>query len=165
MTFQTPLPIGNSQIGSLAIQAIRSALVNNPLYGTPIYHHQAQIASADFNKQGQPDYLSANPGVHGSGINYVPNPANPLRGIFCPSPRKPYQDKGGIYYQAQMEIYLLDNIGEIFVLENDRPKRQDKFVINNQTYYCIAPAFPCQMGEAIAAWKIELNLERYPVKN
>jgi hypothetical protein len=122
-------------------------------------------APENFTPYGQPDYLAADPGIHATGVKYMPSEKNPLRGVYCRAPIRPLQDKGGIYYQAQMELYLPDNPGEIYVLDDKYPKRQDAFEIAGQRYYAIAPATPCMSGEVIAAWKIELNLERYPVTN
>jgi hypothetical protein len=163
--FQMPSVIPNSPQGELVLQVIKNA-INHPLFGTPFEHHQAQhVAPNNFNDRGQPDYLAPDPGVYSTGITYVANPANPLRGIFCRAPYRPYQDVGGIYYQAQMNLHVLDELGDIFLLDGKYPKRQDKFVINGIDYYATAPATPCQMGETIAAWTIELNRERYPVQN
>lgn len=136
--------------------------IKNPLMGVDVQHYRAQLAPApNFTPYGQPDYLSLNPGEFASGVEY----ASPvlLRGVFCQAKRQPYQDKGGIYYTAQTHLFLLENPGEIFVLDDRFPKRQDKFVISGATYYAIAPTFPCQSGETIAAWKIDLNIQRYPV--
>jgi hypothetical protein len=152
------------QTGELAIAALQSIL-NNPLFGTPFDHYQAQIASSSFNAKGQPDYLSLDPGVYNSGIQYVANTANPLRGVFCPAPRRANQQIDGIRYEASMELYTQVDLGQVFKVQEKFPKLQDKFVINGQAFYAANPAFPCQMGEAIAAWKIELALERYPVVN
>lgn len=132
--------------------------------GTNIEHYQAQTADgADFNRKGQPDWLASDPGVNATGVNFVANPGNPLRGVFCQAPRRPLQDKGGIYYTAQFELYLPVDLGEVFELSGDRPKRQDRFVIGGKTYYAIAPSMPCQAGDTVALFKIELNIERYPV--
>ncbi len=162
--FSAPGPIQNIQMGDLAIQAI-AQILSNPLFGTPFEHFQAQIAASSFNEKGQPDYLSFNPGAYNSGIEYIPNPANPLRGLFCQAPRRFNQQPDGIRYEATMELYVQVNLGQVFKVQDRFPKLQDKFVVNGQTYYAANPAFPCQMGEAIAAWKIELALERYPVTN
>lgn len=141
-------------------------ILNNPLFGTPIAHYKAEhVGAGNFDRRGNPDYLAADPGDYATGVQYVANPDNPLKGIFCQAKRHPHQDKGGIYYVAQMEIYLTENLGDVFVLDGHYPKRQDRFIINGQTYYAVAPSLPCQIGAAIAAYKIELNVERYPVRN
>ena len=144
------------------IAALHRAL-QHPFYGTPIAHYRATYPKNE-EVTSKPDYLAANPGDYGSGIVYVANIDNPLRGVFCQSPRKPVQEVAGIYYQAQADLYVMQDLGEVFALENDRPKRQDRFIINGQTYYAAAPSFPCMMGTTIALWKIDLVLERYPVK-
>lgn len=162
--FQQPPVIPNSAAGFLAIQALKRA-VQSPLYGTPFEHYQAQLAAPEnFNDRGLPDYLAADPGVYSTGVNYTPNPKNPQRGIFCRAPFRPQQDVGGIYYVAQMSLYVFDDPGEVYKLDGTYPKRQDMFIINGQKYYATAPATPCQTGETIAAWQIDLNLERFPVK-
>lgn len=162
--FQPPSPFPNTPLGGLAIQAIQRML-QSTVYSATVMHYQAQLLdSGSYSDRGKPSYLAEDPGVFGSGVQYVPNPDNPLRGVFCPVKRTPYQDVGGIYYQAQAELYLATNPGEIYKLDDKYPKRQDRFDVLGQTYYAVGPAFPCSLGDAIAAWKIELNLERYPVR-
>ena len=147
------------------LQSVVQRLMQLPYAGTVVQHYQAQLVEdGNFNKLGQPDWLGDAPGQDATGIQFVPNPANPLRGIFCRAPYRPYQDKGGIYYQAEMDLYLAQDIGEVFVLEENRPKRQDKFVISGGTYYATAPVMPCQAGETVAAFKISLSRERYPAR-
>lgn len=167
MTFSQGSSLGFSQAPQgQYLQAAISVILRNPLVGTPIYHYQAQHADSDqFNEIGQPDYLASDPGVFESGIQYVANPDNPIRGIFCARKLNPYQDKGGIYYQGEFEVYLPSDPGEVFILDDKYPKRQDKFVINGGNYYATAPVFPCLMGETVAAWQVFLSRERYPVSN
>lgn len=140
-------------------------VLTNPLLSVNVEHYQAQLVSpSNFTPYYQPDYLATNPGVFASGVEYAPNPNNPIRGTFCQAPRQSYQDKSGIYYVAQYNLFLIGDPGEIYILDDKYPKRQDKFVIQGRTYYAIAPAMPCQQGEIVAAYKIELNLQRYPVE-
>lgn len=163
--FNVPGPFPNTNLGTLAIAAIQGAIANT-IYGTTVYHYQAQHAGAEnYDSAGRPDYLAADSGVYGSGIVFVPNPQNPLKGIFCQAPRQPYQDVGGIYYTAQMELYLPVDLGPVFQLDGKYPKRQDRFEIHGRTYYAIAPSMPCMVGDTTGIWKIQLNLERYPVRN
>jgi hypothetical protein len=139
-------------------------MLKNPLLGVDVEHYRAEhVGATNFTPYYQPDYLAINPGENATGVQYSPNPENPLRGVFCQAKRTPLQDKGGIYYTAQTHLFLLENPGEVFALDDRLPKRQDKFVVSGQTYYAIAPAVPCQSGSVIAAWKIELTLQRYTV--
>ena len=163
--FVNPSAFQNTQLGAYALQALQ-AVINNPNFGTTVYHYQAQHADPKaFDKRGRPDYLSkTDPGDYATGIEFVENPNNPLRGVFCQAPRQPYQDTGGIYYTAQFELYLAQDPGEIFSLDDKYPKRQDKFIVQGNTYYAIAPAMPCALGATVGAWRIQLNVERYPVK-
>jgi hypothetical protein len=150
--------------GPFLRQAIAN-VINNPLFGATVYHYRAlEATGANHNSLGQPDYLAPAPGLYDSGVDFEANPSNPLRGIFCRQKSNPYQDKGGIYYQAEAQLYLLDDPGELFILSDNRPKRQDKFVIAGGTYYATAPIFPCQMGDTVAAFQIFLSRERYPVR-
>ena len=164
--FQSGSSLGfsNSLQGEWIQQAI-AQVIANPMFGTTVEHFQAQLVEPEnYTKYGQPDYLAANPGDYAAGIQYIPNPANPLRGIFCRAKYNPYQDKGGIYLQAQAELYLPHDPGEVFVLDGKYPKRQDRFVISGGVYYAVAPTFPCQLGDTVAAFKIELSRERFPVR-
>jgi hypothetical protein len=150
--------------GRFIRQAI-ATVIRNPLYGSTVFHYRARAAiAADYNTLGQPSYLAPEPGLYDSGVEYDANPENPLKGIFCRKKQNPFQDKGGQYYQGEAELYLLSDPGEVFVLSTDRPKRQDKFVIAGGTYYATAPAFPCQMGDTVAAFQVFLSRERYPVR-
>lgn len=143
-----------------------SRVLVNSSFGTTVDHYQAQHVEPDaFDDQGRPDYLSSNSGFQDSGVEYIPNPENPLRGMFCPAPRRPVQEAAGVFYQAQMELYLTENLGDIFVLDDRYPKRQDAFEIAGRRYYAVCPATPCTLGDTTACWKIELSLERYPVQN
>lgn len=145
-------------------QAI-AQVIQNPLYGSTVYHYRAiEAVNADYNSLGQPSYLAPAPGVHGSGVEYEANPQNPLKGIFCRQKQTPFQDKGGQYYQGEAQLYLLTDPGEVFVLSEDRPKRQDKFVIAGGIYYATAPVFPCQAGDTVAAFQVFLSRERYSVR-
>lgn len=163
--FVPPAALQNTPIGGYALQMLQN-VINNPNFGSTILHYQAVHAdSASFDKRGRPDYLAkTDPGIHATGVEYVANPDNPLRGIFCQAPRQPYQDVGGIYYTAQFELYLATNPGEIYKLDDNLPKRQDRFDVMGQSYYAIAPAMPCALGDTIGAWRIQLNVERFPVK-
>lgn len=139
--------------------------VNHPLFGTNIDHYRAEYAPPEtFPDDSTPDYLAASPGQQLTGITYTPNENNPLRGVFCLAPVRPIQDVGGIYYQADMQIVLLEDLGDVFQLDESKPKRQDKFIIDGSTYYANSTSFPCQQGSAIVAWQIFLTKERYPVK-
>lgn len=150
--------------GAFIRQAIAN-VIRNPMFGSTVYHYRAIPAgSADYNSLGQPSYLAPGPGVYASGVDYEQNPENPLKGIFCRQKQNPYQDKGGMYYQGEAQLYLLSDPGEVFTLSENRPKRQDKFVIAGGTYYATAPVFPCQMGDTVAAFQVFLSRERYPVR-
>lgn len=158
------LGFSNSIQGSY-LQSMIQQVLRSPYAGTVVEHYQAQVVGdQNFDKYGRADWLGESPGQDATGIRFVPNPNNPLRGIFCRAPYRPYQDKGGIYYQAEMELYLPEDIGEVFVLGENRPKRQDKFLISGGTYYATAPVMPCQAGETVAAFKISLSRERYPAR-
>jgi hypothetical protein len=149
----------------LAIAGIANMLKRS-LNATSILHFQSEWAPpANFDERGNPDYLAADSGVFDSGIRYRPNPQNPLKGIFCPAKRNPFQAVSGIYYQADVEIYVLEDLGSVFVLDGKYPKRQDAFEALGRRYYATAPAFPCAQGDLIVAWKISAALERYPVQN
>ena len=145
-------------------QAIQN-LLKWPQFGTPIEHYKAQLVEDEaFDKQGQPDYLSAEVGEFESGVRYVPNPSNPLRGIFCRAPIRPNQETSGITFQSDTDLYLPVDPGDVFVLEDNRPKRQDRFDIQGVRFYAVAPATPCQAGEVVSLWKISISRERYPVR-
>lgn len=160
-----PRPDTRSPVGAFAAQAIRNIL-SNPLFGTTVYHYRAELApQANFNDRGQPDYLGASPGHFASGVVYTPNPNNPLKGAFCQIPRKPVQEVSGIYYQATHELIVLEDLGLVYELDGQYPKRQDAFDIAGYRWYATGPATPCQQGDVLVGWKIELNLERYPVRN
>lgn len=153
-----PSPIGSG------FQGVLAQWINHPLMGTEIDHYRAEYTPPEtFNQDGNPDYLAQSPGQQSSGIVYTPNPDNSLRAVFCPVSLRPIQDQAGIYYQGDMQIFLLEDLGEVYQLNDDKPKRQDKFIVQGQTFYASSPAFPCQQGSAIAAWQIYLARERYPV--
>lgn len=146
--------------------AMLAQVVANPLIGATIQHFIAgYVAESNFSVYGQVDYLAPDAGQDQTGITYTANPNNPLRGVFCATSRRPVQDKGGIRYEAQPQIILLEDPGEVFAVDPKFPKRQDKFIVSGRTYYAAAPAFPCQMGDTIAGFRIDLALERYPVTN
>jgi hypothetical protein len=153
----------NSLVGQFAAQAIANMMMN-PLMGATVYHYRAIAAPAEFNTLGQPDYLSAEPGLYDSGVTYEPVPENPLKGVFCRQRSNPFQDKGGIYYQSEATLYLANDPGEVFVLSDNRPKRQDRFEVSGGVYYATGPVFPCQVGDTVAAWQIYLSRERFPVR-
>lgn len=165
MTGRIPaLGFPESASGAFIRQAIAN-VINNPMFGATVYHYRAiEATQPDYNTLGQPSYLAPEPGLYDSGVGYEPSPHNPLRGVFCRQKSNPYQDKGGIYYQAEGQLYLLDDPGEVFVLLDNRPKRQDRFEIAGGVYYATAPVFPCQMGDTVAAFQIFLSRERYPVR-
>ncbi|HEY9752454.1 MAG TPA: hypothetical protein V6C46_05860 [Coleofasciculaceae cyanobacterium] len=164
MTFTPPNPIANTQMGNLAIAAIQNIIGGQ--FGTDVYHFQAQLApTATFDDRDRPDYLAAEPGFNSTGIIFVANPKNPIKGIFCQAPQRPIQENAGIYFQADMELYLPEDIGPTFVVDTNGPKRQDKFVIFGTDYYSANPATPCILGMTTACWKISLTLQRYPVQN
>jgi hypothetical protein len=145
-------------------QAI-AAIASSPMVGTTVYHWKAvEAKQATYNEAGQPDYLAPTSGLFDSGIDYRPNPNNPLKGIFCRPKQTPFQDKGGIYYQGEASLYLVQDPGEVFVVVNDRPKRQDRFQIAGGIYYATAPVMPCQMGDTVAAFQVFLSRERFGVK-
>ncbi|MCD8487885.1 MAG: hypothetical protein LRZ84_14405 [Desertifilum sp.] len=151
---------------AIAFSQMVAAIVNNPLFGATIIHYQSVwVEATNFNREGQPNYLAWNPGIHETGIVYELNPANPLRGIFCQNKRRPSQDKNGIYYGGEFELYLTVDLGEVYVLDGKFPRKQDKFEIAGRTYYATSPVMPCQLGDTIAAYKIDLAIERYPVAN
>jgi hypothetical protein len=159
------LKLPNTAQGDIILRMLQS-VAQNPLIGATIEHYFAQyVDDGSFTKYGQIDYLAQEVGQDQTGIKYVANPKNPIRGVFCSSGRRPVQDKGGIRYEAQPQIILLEDPGEVYSLDPEKPKRQDKFIVSGRTYYATAPAFPCQMGDTIAAFKIDLALERYPVTN
>jgi len=153
-------------IGSnMAIAAIANVLKRSP-GATSIYHYQSELAEpSNFDDSYRPDYLAQDPGLYDSGVKYSPNPKNPLKGLFCPAKRNPFQALSGIYYQADIEIYLAEDPGPVFVLDGKYPKRQDAFEIVGQRYYATAPVFPCLQGDTVILWKISAALERYPVKS
>ena len=161
--FLPPQPINNTALGGLAIQAVQRVLRTTSYSATVLHFQAVHTGESNYDDRGRPDYLAPNPGLYASGVEYVPNPNNPLKGMFCPSPRRPTQEVSGIYYAAQCDLYLPENIGEVFQVGEKYPKRQDRYEILGQVYYAIAPAFPCSLGDSIACWKIELNRERYPV--
>ena len=166
MTFSPGQSLGfsNAPQGGYLQRAIAQILAL-PFAGTPVEHWQAQLATNEnFTKYGQPDWLGPAPGQDATGVTYVANPANPLRGIFCRAPYRPNQDRAGITYVGEMELYLPQDPGEVFTLEGDRPKRQDKFIISGGIYYATAPVMPCQVGEVAAAFKISLSRERFPAR-
>jgi hypothetical protein len=147
------------------LQEVIARVLQSPYAGTPVEHHQAQLVEDEnFTKYGQADWLGPAPGQDATGVTYVPNPDNPLRGIFCRAPYRPQQDRAGITYVGEMDLYLPKDPGEVFVLEGDRPKRQDKFIISGGVYYATAPVMPCQAGELAVAFKISLSRERFPVR-
>lgn len=161
--YQLPSPAPNTQLGGYAIAMLQNVIAN-PSFGTTVAHFQATHATGTFDDRGRPDYLSKTDiGVNQTGVNYAPNPANPIRGVFCQAKRQPRQQPGGIYYDAQFELYVAENLGEVYRLFDDRPKLQDRFDIHGQSYYAIAPAMPCAVGDTVAAWQIQLNIQRYPV--
>lgn len=158
-----PLGITTGVESGLAAQIVQQVLMS-PSAGVPVIHWIAEhVNVASFNGRGQPDYLAPDAGLYQTGIRYTADPRNPLRGVLCRAPKVPNQDKGGIFYQAQMDLYLPVDPGAIFVLHEKLPKRQDRFDISGLILYATGPAMPCQQGEQIAAWKISLSLERYPV--
>lgn len=145
------------------LQQVVGNVLQNPLLGTTILHFQAFLAGPEnFNEQGKPDYLAPGAGLYGSGVRYTPNPKNPLRGVFCRKPLRPFQENAGIHYQAECEIYLPEDPGEVFILDDKYPKRQDRFEVAGGVYYATAPVFPCQIGDTVAAWQVSLSRERFP---
>lgn len=147
------------------LQTALLKLLQSPQLGTPVEHYKAQLVEDEtFDKHGQPDYLAKNAGDFESGVQYISNPRNPLRGIFCRSPLRPNQETAGITYQAEMDLYLPVDPGDVFVLQENRPKRQDRFDIQGGRYYAIAPTMPCVVGEVVSLWKVQLSRERYPVR-
>jgi len=141
-------------------------MANHPRYGTPYEHYRAQAVDPSvFDDQGRPDYLASEPGLYTSGVQFVSNPLNPLRGFFCNAPRQPFQDKGGIYLAADYKLYIPQDLGLIYKLSDRSIKLQDMFKINGQTLYATQPAVPCLQGEITAAYEINLTLQRYPVAN
>lgn len=147
--------------GELVRRAI-AQVIQNPLAGALALHYRAELADpSSFTRYGQPDYLGFDPGTYTTGVQYG-QPIE-LRGIFCRAKLNPFLDKSGIRYQAEMNFYVPHDPGEVFVLDAKYPKRQDKFVISGGVYYATGPATPCQMGDTIAAWQIDLSRERYPV--
>lgn len=156
-------PIPNTVVGGLAVGIVQNAIANS-IYSATVLHFQAShVDSANFNERGRPDWLGVDTGEQGTGVTYTPNPNNPLKGIFCPAPKRPIQGPEGIYYQADMELYLANYPGDVFRLFDNRPKLQDRFDIHNQRYYATSPAMPCALGDNLAAWKIALIIERSPV--
>lgn len=163
MSYSSGSSVGFAQTQQgLFIQQQIAAVLNNPLLGATVLHYRAvHVEDAVFDSQGQPDYLNPSAGVYASGIDYIANPSNPLRGVFCKPKLRPFQDKGGIYYQADGQLYLANDPGEVYVLHPERPKRQDRFVIAGGVYYAAGPTFPCQMGDTVALFQIDLVRERY----
>lgn len=161
--FVPPKQAHNTQQGCYINQLLQQ-IIKNPLVGTPIEHWQSQFVEIEnFNAHGVPHYLSKESGEFSTGLRFVANPANPLRGVVCRAPWRPVQAVDGIHYTAQFELYLPIDLGEVFKLDDRLPKRQDRFVINGVDYYAIAPSLPCMAGETIGCWKIELNRGKYPV--
>lgn len=156
-------PLSES-IQSQWLQAMFRRVLQNPLAGTQINHFRAEwVDPVNFDDRGRADYLAADAGIYDSGVNYTPNPCNPLLGIFCAPRTRPTQDKAGMTYQAEMEIYLATDPGEVFVLDGTYPKKQDRFDINGTSWYAIAPALPCLSGSVTAMYKVQLTRQRYPV--
>lgn len=151
------------QINPLWVTLVTN-IINNPLYSTTILRFVPQIVPENHDWRGRPDYLVANPGLYATGIHYQPHPDNPYRGMFCRAKVTPLQIPGGIYYQATHYIFLPKDPGEVYVLDDHYPKRQDAFEIQGIRYYATGPAEPCQLGDTIAAWKIGLSRERYPAQ-
>jgi len=162
MPFQPAQPSPTSTL----ISRLLTQVVQNPLYGTPFEHYRAEwVDDTAFDERGRPNYLARSPGQDATGITFKANPENPLRGVFCPSPRKAMLDNRGMFFQSDFQLYVLEDLGTVYQIVENRPKLQDKFVINQQTCYAAQPAFPCVQGETVAAWKIDLVLQRYPVVN
>jgi hypothetical protein len=138
--------------------------INNPLHGATILRYLAANTQPEaHDSRGRPDYLSDDRGYQATGIQYVADPRNPYKGIFCRGRNTVLQLLAGIQYVSSHEIYLAEDPGEVYILDDHYPKRQDRFVIQNINYYATGPAEPCQLGDSIAAWKIGLNRERFPV--
>ena len=164
MTFVPPRSLPNTVQGGYFTGLVQNAIANG-IHGTTVEHYQAQWVEESFSERGTPDYLAGEAGEQGTGIRYTANPQNPLKGAFCPTQKRPVQGPEGQYYQADMELYLAKFPGDVYRLDDKKPKLQDRFVIQGQRYYAIAPAMPCTLGDSAAAWKILLTIERSPVGN
>ncbi|MFB6214838.1 MAG: hypothetical protein ABEI54_03115 [Candidatus Bipolaricaulia bacterium] len=140
--------------------------VNHPLFGLEIDHYRAQHApDSAFNSRGEPDYLAESPGFRTTGVQYPDQPTTTFRGVFCPTGYQPIQDEAGIYYTAETQIITLQDLGQVYQVEEGRPKLQDKFVVSNGIYYAASPKIPCQQGSVVAGWQIMVTAQRYPVAN
>lgn len=163
--FQSSLGFDAFSPQSGYLQQTLTNLFKQPYFGTPVEHFKAELVAAEsFDKYGKPDWMAQESGQYDSGIKFAPNPDNPLRGVYCRAPLRPNQEPAGITLQAEVDLYLPVDPGDVFVLHDDRPKLQDKFVIQGNVFYATAPVFPCQVGEAVALWKVSLSRERYPVR-
>jgi hypothetical protein len=127
-----------------------------------VLHFRAQHATG-YDCQGQVDYLSDDPGEFGTGINWVANTANPIKGAFCRPKRRLCQGKDGIYFETTAEFFTATDLGDVCKLFDDKPKLYDRFEILGQRYYATGPAHPCSNGNSVGLWKIPLILERVPV--
>lgn len=147
---------------------LQQAFINvlkNPWAGVPICHYKARLAEDEtFDKYGHPDYMASQSGDFDSGVLYDANPSNPLRGVYCRAPLRPNLDPGGFTLQAELDLYLPVDVGDVFVLEGDRPKRQDRFDIQGGRFYAAGPSIPCQGGEIVGLWKIPIIRERFPTR-
>lgn len=138
-------------------------MINNPLHSATILRFLSGIRPEGLDERGRPDYLFEDPGRYASGVYFIEDPRNPYRGIFCRAKVNPFLALAGISYQASHQIFLAEDPGEVYVLHDEYPKRQDAFEIQGVRYYATAPAEPCQLGDTTAAWKISLSREKYPV--
>lgn len=152
-TFNSPAPLVASGLAAMI------GLAPNTV---DILHFRAEH-SKGYDCQGQADYLSADPGEFGSGINWVANTANPIKGTFCRPKRRLCQGKDGIYFETTAEFFTATDLGAIVQLFDDKPKLYDRFEILGQRYYATGPAHPCSNGNNVGLWSIPLILERFPV--
>ncbi len=152
--FNSPAPLaaaGLSEMFKLAPNAV------------DVLHFRAQHATG-YDCQGQVDYLSADPGEYGTGINWTANTANPLKGVFCRPQRRLCQGKDGVYFETTAELFVATDLGSIVQLfDGNKPKLYDRFEVLGQRYYATGRAHPCANGNSVGLWKIPLILERFPV--
>lgn len=151
------------QPDSLVATGLAQILTLSP-NGIEFEHYRAQH-STGYDCDDRPDYLSPDPGDYGSGIKFVANLSNPIRGAFCPPKRSVCFGKDGVTFQAETELYVPVDLGPVYQLFERRPKLQDKFIILGQTYYASGPAVPCVRGNLAALWKIPLMLSQIPVES
>jgi hypothetical protein len=148
----------------LIIASIRNA-INHPLIGVPVLRYRAEFAAdRNYDRHGNPHYLSPDATQDATGIIY-PEPPESIRGVFCPNSITAIQESAGQRIEVDANLFLVGDPGPVYQLSQNRPKRQDKFIISGATYYAATPAYPCSSGEVIGAYRISLARQRQEVEN